>query len=75
MIHDDKAEDALETLLHEFIELKLRPTQKPLRSLVNVLIEWVDLQVYEAKEKAIEDLLPFLLKFVEDMYPSERDLK
>jgi len=42
---------------------------------VNVLIDWVDIQVYEAKEKAIEDLLPFLLKFTEDMYLSERDLK
>ncbi len=46
-----------------------------LRSLVNVLIEWVDLQVYTAKEAAIEDLLPFLLKFIEDMYPNEKDLK
>ncbi len=75
LIHDEKSEDALETLLHEFIEIKLRPTQKPLRSLVNVLIEWVDLQVYEAKEKAIEEFLPFLLKFIDDMYPSDEDLK
>jgi hypothetical protein len=66
LIHDGKQEDAVRTLLHEVLEIKLRPMLKPYRTLVNVLIDWADGQVYESKEKAIEDLLPIFVKFVED---------
>jgi len=66
LIHDDKAEDALETLLHEVLEIKLRPMLKPYRDLVNSLVGWADKQVYYSKEEIINDLTPFLLKFVED---------
>ena len=72
IINDEGPEDALKTLLHEALEIKLRPMLKPYRTLVNALIEFADGQVYEAKEKAIEDLLPFLLKSIEEGYPSER---
>jgi len=65
IIHDKEPEDALRTLLHEVLEIKLRPMLKPYRSLVNVLLDWANRQVYESKEKAIEDLLPILVKYVE----------
>lgn len=72
LIHDEKPEAAQETLIHEILELKLRPMLKPYRSLTNLLIEWADKQVYESKERVLEDLLPFLLKFIEEMYPNQR---
>lgn len=75
IVHDKEPEAAMETLLHEVVELKLRPMLKPYRTLVNALIKWADERVYEAKEKAIEDLLPFLIKFVENGCPSHRNLK
>uniref|UniRef100_A0A6M3M4F1 Uncharacterized protein n=1 Tax=viral metagenome TaxID=1070528 RepID=A0A6M3M4F1_9ZZZZ len=75
IINDEEPEAARETLLHEALEIKLRPMLKPYRTLVNALIEWAEGQVYESKEKVIEDLLPFLLKSIEDGYPSERNLE
>lgn len=63
IIYDEEPEAAMETLLHEALEIKLRPMLKPYRTLVNALIEWANGQVYEAKEKVIEDILPFLIKF------------
>lgn len=72
IINDEEPEDAFKTLLHEALEIKLRPMLRPYRTLVNALIEWADGQVYESKEKVIEDLLPFLLKSIEEGHPSER---
>jgi hypothetical protein len=65
IIYDNEPEAARETLLHEVIEIKLRPILRPYRDLVNSLIDWADKQTYEAKEGAIEDLLPILVKYVE----------
>ena len=77
LIHDGEQEDAVRSLLHEVLEIKLRPMLKPYRGLVNALVEWADKQVYEAKEQAIEDLLPIFVKFVEDRVegPSPRELE
>ena len=74
LIHNEKPEDAIETLLHEALELKLRPMLKPYRTLVNSLIEWADGQVYEAKEKTIEDILQ-LVKFNEEEHASQKNLE
>jgi hypothetical protein len=73
IIHDEEPEDALKTLLHEVVELKLRPVLRLYRSLANALLNWADEQVYYEKEKAIDDLISFFLKFIEDGYPSERN--
>ena len=75
IIYNEKAEDAMETLLHEFLEIKLRPMLRPYRTLVNALIEWADQQVYAAKEKTINDLLPFLIKFNEEEHSSQKNLE
>jgi hypothetical protein len=71
LIHDDKPEEVLKTLTHEIVELKLRPMLKPYRTLVNALIQFAEERIYESKEKVIEDLLPFLLKSIEDEYMSQ----
>jgi len=75
LIHDNEPEAAMETLIHEILEIKLRPILRPYRTLVNSLIDWADKQTYEAKERAIEDLLPFLIKFNEEDHSSQRNLE
>lgn len=65
IVYDEEPEAAMGTLLHEILELKLRPMLQPYRSLVNALIEWADSQVYLEKEKTIEAILPFIIKFNE----------
>ena len=73
IIYDEKPEAARETLLHEAIELKLRPMLKPYRTLVNTLIDWADGQVYEQKEKAIEELL-LGFKLIEEICPIRKEV-
>ena len=65
MVHDLEAKAAMRTVLHEIIELKLRPAFNVQRSLSNALLEWANTQVYKAKERAIEDLLDIILSLVE----------
>jgi len=65
LVYDEAPEAATETLLHEVLEIKLRPMLKPYRTLVNALIQWADEQVYREKEEAIKDLLPFIISFNE----------
>ena len=46
LVYDMKPEDAIETLLHEVLEIKIRGVTQPYRSLVNVLLEWADKVAY-----------------------------
>lgn len=71
LVHDKEPEAAMMTVLHEVLELKLRPAFNMQTSLTNALLEWANTEVYKAKERAIEDLLPFLLKSIEDEYLSQ----
>ena len=73
LIHNLKAKATMRTLLHEIIELKLRPASNVERSLSNALIEWANTQVYKAKERAIEDILDLLVDLV-DRSDELRDL-
>lgn len=75
LVHDPEVEAAMRTVLHEVLELKLRPAFNMQTSLTNALLEWANTEVYKAKERAIEDLIPFLLKSIEEGYPSERKLE
>lgn len=78
IIHDLAAKAAMKTLLHEVVELKLRPAASMERSLSNLLIEWANDQVYKSKEKAIEDVLDLLVDLVDrsdelrDIFKEER---
>ena len=73
IVYDEEPEAAIETLIHEVLEIKLRPMLKPYRTLVNSLITWADSQVYHEKERVIEDILQ-LVKFNEE-HPSKKNLE
>lgn len=55
-IFDIDEKDAWITLVHELLELKLRPVLSYYRSLVNILIEFIEKQAYQNKEKFLECL-------------------
>lgn len=75
LVHDFKVEDALGTVLHEVLELKLRSLLSPYRRLVNMMIQWIDDEVYRIKERTIEELIPLLVRVVEDEGRTQRVLK
>ena len=57
LIHDPVEEEALETLIHEVVELRLKKVLALYRGLVNVLIDYVEKNVYHEKEHAIEQIV------------------
>jgi len=62
LVHDERPEDALETLVHEAVEIRLRGLLNPYRELVNVLIEYIERLIYREKERFIESLTPLMLR-------------
>lgn len=72
LLFDESLEDARDTLLHEILEIKLQPMIQPYRTLVNTLIQWSEDQIYQVKEKAIDDLIPLLRSLEESEHDSSR---
>lgn len=57
IVHDMIPKAAMRTVLHEVIELKMRPAFQVQRDLVNALIRLMDAQTYKMKERSIEDIV------------------
>ena len=66
LVHDLDPKAAMRTVLHEVIELKLRPAFSVQMSLSNALIDWANAQAYKMKERSIEDLLDVILALGSD---------
>ena len=56
IIHDIDEAEAWSSLVHEILELKLRPLLSYYRGLVNALISFIDKRAYIEKEKLLECL-------------------
>ena len=65
LVHDLETKAAMRTVLHEVLELKLRPAFNVQMSLSNALIEWASTQAYLEKERAIENLLDLIVDLVQ----------
>jgi hypothetical protein len=65
LVHDSETKAAMRTVLHEVLELKLRPAFNVQMSLTNTLIEWASTQAYLEKDRAIENLLDLILDLIE----------
>ncbi len=74
LLYDKSLQNARDTLLHEALEIKFQPMLKPYRTLVNALVGWAEGQIYQAKEKAIDDLIPLLLSFEKSDPDSTREM-
>ena len=71
-IFDLNEKDSWATLVHEVLELKLRPLLSYYRDLVNVLIEFIEKHVYQEKEKFLESLPETMPVLFSEMEKVER---
>ena len=62
VVHDRDREDALETLVHEYLEVKMRGVIRPYLATVNALLRALEKLYYAEKEEAIDGLTPLLLR-------------
>lgn len=61
VIHDKDREDALETLIHEFLEVRMKGVIRPYMATVNALLKALEKIYYAEKEETIDGLTPLLL--------------
>ena len=66
-IFDLTEKDAWITLVHEILELKIRPLLQFYRNLVNTLIEFIEKHVYREKEKFLESLPETMTVLIKEM--------
>ncbi len=62
-INSDDYQEAYRILLHEILEIKLNPLLNKYVRLVNVLIEYIQGELYREKERFLEDVLDILIDF------------
>lgn len=76
VIHDKDREAALETLIHEFLEVKMKGLIRPYLATVNALLKALEKIYYAEKEKTIDDLTPLLLRTLrEDLIEKDEETK
>jgi hypothetical protein len=61
-----RPEDAMETLIHEIIELKLRPLLGAYMSTINQLMTLVEKLLYSKKERFLQDITPLMVQAIQD---------
>lgn len=64
IIHDVGREPALETLVHEYVEIQLRDVIRPYLVTVNALVKALEKIYYVEKEIAIKNLVSPILKSI-----------
>lgn len=62
LIFSENPDEAMETLVHEAIEIMMMPTFFHYRTFINYLIEVIEKLTYAEKERSIKRLTPFLLE-------------
>ncbi len=62
IIYDRDQEAALETLTHEFLEVKIKGIINPYLATINALLRVIEKISYVEKEKAIESITPLILR-------------
>ena len=62
VVHDRAREDALETLVHEYLEVRMRGVIRPYLATVNALLRALEKLYYAEKEETIDGLTPLLLR-------------
>jgi hypothetical protein len=62
VINDREREAALETLVHEYLEVRLKAVIRPQLATINALLRALEKVYYAEKEEAIDGLTPLLLR-------------
>ena len=71
LLSDLDRDEALETLAHEYLEIKLRAIVRPWRITLNAVMTGMEKLYYEEKETAINDLVPATLKMIKEKMEKE----
>lgn len=66
IVYDKDRDAALETLVHEYLEVKMKGVIRPYLTTVNALLKALEKLYYAEKEKTIDDLTPLLLHVLEE---------
>jgi len=66
VIHDKDHEDALETLIHEFLEVRLKAVIRSQMATINALLKALEKIYYAEKEETIDGLTPLLLRVLKE---------
>ena len=64
LISDGNEESAFDTLAHEYLEVRLQAMNKAKNLTINALLKALEKIFYEEKEKAIDSLVPVVLKMM-----------
>ena len=68
VVYDRDRDAALETLVHEYLEVRLKAVIRPHLATINALLRALEKLYYVEKEETIEGLTPLLLRaFGEDL--------
>ncbi len=70
-----RPEDAVETLIHEIIELKLRPLLGAYMSTVNQLMTLIEKLLYIKKERFLRDITPLMVQATQDKLHKEMETR
>ena len=74
VVHDEGREDALETLIHEFLEVRMKVVIRPQLATINALLKALEKIYYAEKEKVIDSISPLLLRVLrEDLEKKEEE--
>ena len=68
-----RPEDAVETLIHEILEIKLRPLLGAYMSAINQLMTLVDKLLYSKKERFLQDITPLMVQAIQDKLQKEME--
>ena len=76
VVNDREREAALETLVHEYLEVRLKAVIRPQLATINALLRALEKVYYAEKEKTIDDLTPLLLRTLrEDLIEKDEETK
>ena len=66
VIYDREREAALETLIHEYLEVKMKAVIRPQLATINALLKALEKIYYTEKEETIDGLTPLLLRVLKE---------
>ncbi len=72
LIHNEESDAALETLLHEILELRFRRVERVYREAFNALVGAIQSMAYSEKEQFLNDL-PNIIRAFEEGYALSKD--
>lgn len=68
-----RPEDAVETLIHEILEIKMKSLLGAYMTTINQLMTLVEKLLYRDKERFLRDITPFMVQSIQDKLGKEME--